>query len=351
MKILITGGTGFIGCYFVRKLLELGHPLSILDLHPFEEGTEGIDPTAVEFLQGDIRDPAALDQAMKGCQAVLHLAAAHHDFGISDQTFEAVNVQGSQLICDAMDRNGISNICFFSTVAIYGAAPPPIDEDAPTQAASPYGKTKLGGEHVFMKWVNDGEKNHCLVIRPTVTFGPGNFANMFALIKQIETGAFLSVGNGQNIKSLSYVENLVDATAKMWFDAKPTQPDYAAYNYVCKPDLSSQEIAEITYESLGKKPPRIRVPYWLARTLALPLDFVIAVTGKNFPVSGARIKKLALARTQYESEKIREDGFEQSISLPDGIDKMARWYLKKGKQQSLQGAKRRLPPAQPKLLN
>ena len=351
MKILITGGTGFIGCYFVRRLLELGHQLSLLDLYPFEEGTYGIDPAAVAFLQGDIRDPAALDVAMNGCQAVLHLAAAHHDFGISEQTFEAVNIQGSKTICDAMDRNGISSICFFSTVAIYGEAPPPVDEDASQQAVSPYGKTKLGAEKVFEKWVGKNENNRCLVIRPTVTFGPGNFANMFTLIKQIEKGMFLSVGDGQNFKSLSYVENIVEATVKMWFEAKPEQPHYIAYNYVCKPDLSSREIAGIIYEALGKRPPRISVPYWLARTLALPLDWVIALTGKNLPVSGARIKKMAKAQTQYESSKIRADGFEQSISLADGIQKMVQWYVESGKQESVQGVKRRLPPAQPKRLD
>jgi len=186
-------------------------------------------------------------------------------------------------------------------------------------------------------------------MRPTVTFGMGNFANMFTLIKQIESNRFLPVGAGTNIKSLSYVENIVDAVLTLWLASKPSQSSYRPFNYVCKPDLSSGEIANIIYEALGKKPPKIRVPYWLARALALPLDLVIAVTKKNLPVSGARIKKMAKSQTQFESQLIREAGFEQKISLREGIEKMVHWYVESGKVEAEKGIKRRLPPEHPTL--
>ncbi len=347
MKVLITGGTGFIGCYFVRELLDQGHQVSILDIYPFEPGVDGIDPTQVDLVIGDIRDPQALDQSMQGCDAVLHLAAAHHDFGISEATFDSVNVQGARAICEAMDRHGISNACFYSSVAVYGDASPPVDEDSPHEAVSPYGKTKSGAEKVFREWVGAGPGRRCLVIRPTVTFGAGNFANMFTLIKQIDKGLFMPVGDGKNIKSLSYIENIVDATMNQWLQPGPEQPAFVTYNYVCKPDLTSGEIADIVYRALGKKPPGFRVPYGLARILALPLDVVIALTGKNLPVSGARIWKLAKAQTRYESSKIRDAGYQQKVPLQEGIEKMVRWYVASGKQEAEQGVKRRLPPDEP----
>lgn len=106
MKILITGGSGFIGSYFHRDLRALGQTdLVTLDL---------VDPQGVAaqapFVKGDIRDPKALDRAMAGADLVVNLAAAHHDFGIADDTYYSVNEQGSQCVCDAMDRAGIKQV-------------------------------------------------------------------------------------------------------------------------------------------------------------------------------------------------------------------------------------------------
>ena len=346
MKVLITGGTGFIGTYFVRELKSKGHEIVVLDLYPAESDDEGLFQD-VKFIRGDVRDPNALRKSIEGCDRVLHLAAAHHDFGIKDATFESVNVEAAQLICDAMDQVGIKDVCFYSTVAVYGSAQPPLDEMTPPQPASPYGQTKLGGEGVFEKWTQRGDKRQCLVIRPTVTFGAGNFANMFTLIKQIDKGGYLPVGAGDNIKSLSYIENILDATIKMWTDKSGERPAFEVFNYVCKPDLTSGEIAECIYTALGKKQPKLRVPYLLARFLALPFDAVIKVTGINLPISGARIMKLAKAETKFESEKIRKAGYEQRVSLREGIQKMVAWYQERGKREGEQGIKRRLPPEQP----
>lgn len=350
MKFFITGGTGFIGRYFVYELLARGHQVVVFDLHPFEPGVPDIDVQRVTYICGDVRDQDFLAKSMNGCDAVLHLAAAHHDFGISEATFKDVNIGGAKCLCNAMNQNGISDLCFYSSVAIYGEATPPVNEDSPTNAVSNYGTTKRDAETVFRQWVNDsepGSSRHCLVLRPTVTFGMGNFANMFTLIKQIESNRYLPVGAGTNIKSLSFVENIVDAVLTVWLVDKAGQSSYTPYNYVCKPDLPSGEIAEIIYEALGKKPPGFKVPYWFARLLALPLDIVIAITGKNLPVSGARIKKMAKAQTQYESKAIRDAGFEQKTPLREGIEKMVKWYIESGKVEAEKGVKRRLPPEQP----
>ena len=257
MKILVTGGTGFIGCYFVDALTKLGHELAILDIHPFQH-CELESLANVEYLQGDIRDSGAVRNAIKGCNAVLHLAAAHHDFGISEKTFHQVNVEGARVLCDEMTRANITSVCFYSTVATYGQAQPPVDEATPPAPVSPYGKTKLEGEKVFESWVSENNTNQCLVIRPTVTYGPGNFANMYTLIRQIDKGMFVPVGKGKNIKSLSYVENIVEATNRIWF-SEPLEKRFVAYNYVCKPDLSSHDIAETVYQALEKNSPRFNI--------------------------------------------------------------------------------------------
>ncbi len=345
MKILITGGSGFIGAYFHRDLRALGHDdLVNLDL---------VEPTGLAaraaFVKGDIRDPNALDRAMAGVDLVINLAAAHHDFGIAHDTYYSVNEHGSEVVCDAMDRAGVRNAVFYSTVATYGTAPTPHHEDAPTAPDSPYGGSKLKGEAVFRRWVERGDGRRALVIRPTVTFGPGNFANMYSLIRQIDSGKYLRFGAGTNVKSLSYVENIVDATLFL-LGMKADKPNRAIepfeiFNFIDKPDMTSTQISDAVSKSLGKKPAPC-VPYGLGMVMGLPFDLVIKATGRNLPISTARIRKLYRTETRFEADKILSTGFRPSVPLAEGIDRMVRWYQAEGRHQD---AVWHLPPAEPVL--
>jgi nucleoside-diphosphate-sugar epimerase len=342
MKILITGGSGFIASHFYAPLVAAGHEIVNCDL---------IDPPpqarGATFVRSDIRDRVGLWRAMSGCDAVLHLAAAHHDFGIAEQTFVDVNAAGAEVICQAMDEHGITKLCFYSTVAVYGSASPPHYEDAGVAPVSAYGSSKLAGEAVCRRWSERGGGRSCLVIRPTATIGAGHFANMYSLIRQIDSGRFWPVGKGRNIKSLACVENLVDATIALWLEQTPGHRPFDIYNYVDKPDLTSAEIVTILHEALGRRPPRIAVPYPFAMALALPFDLAIGISGRNLPISRDRIRKLATAETRFEAEKIRATGFRPRMSLEAGLTRMVQWYLAEGKNQRVA---RHLPPASPMLV-
>lgn len=328
MRVLVTGGSGFIGSYFVERLAEAGDEIVILDL---------IDPPswypAHTYHKGDIRDPEAARRAMEGCERVIHLAAAHHDFGIEHDTYYSVNEHGSQVMCDAMDDSGVRDMTFYSTVAVYGDAPEPHHEDSPTAPNSPYGGSKLKGEGVFRAWTERGGDRRCLVIRPTVTFGPRNFANMYSLIRQVASGKYLEFGPGENIKSLSYVENIVDATLFLLGKPAGELEPFEIFNYIDKPDLTSRGITRTVYESLGKKSPGFVLPMWSGLLLALPFDLVIAATGKNLPISSARLKKLYSVQTKFEADKLRDAGYSPKVPLREGIDRMVRWYLAEGREQ------------------
>ncbi|MBY0307792.1 MAG: NAD(P)-dependent oxidoreductase [Phycisphaerales bacterium] len=339
MRILITGGAGFIGRYFCELLRAGGTPINVLDLV-----TPDFDTGGARCTVGDVRDPAAVADAVQGCDRVLHLAAAHHDFGIDHDTYYDVNQNGSRVLCNAMDNAGITDCVFFSSVAVYGEAPEPHDEGAPTDPRHPYGGSKLAGEKVFHEWVSRGGGRRCLVIRPTITFGPRNFANMYSLIRQIDSGRFARVGKGDNVKSLSYVENIVQATMFLWEKRRsdPAAPAIDTFNFVEKPDLTSAQIADQIYSSLGKKPWPFAIPMWVALLGALPFDAVIKLTGKNLPVSSMRVKKLFETRTKFEADKLAAAGWKSPVSLNDGLDRMSKWYLAEGKRQP---AVWRTPPA------
>ena len=340
MKILITGGGGFIASHFIESLQNLGHEIVVFDLVPPPPGSN-----SAEFIRGDLRNLEAVTRALAGCDKVLHLAAAHFDFGIDAPTYHSVNVDGARVLCQAMQQNNITDCCFYSTVAVYGTAPGLLDETTSAQPDSPYGATKLQAEAVFQEWVADQPERRCLVIRPTVTFGPRNYTNMYSLIRQINKGLFFQIGKGDNIKSLSYVENIVAATIFLWFDPEAKRENFDIFNYVEKPDLCSSEITNMVYRALGKTPPRFRLPYYLTRVLALPLDLVIKLTGVNLPISGARIKKLSKVVTKFEADKVRDAGFKAEISIEEGIQRMVDWFLHGENISIEQGLSARVPPS------
>jgi nucleoside-diphosphate-sugar epimerase len=333
MRICVMGGSGFIGHYFCEALHGLGHQVTILDLV-----APRFNVMPDRFVQGDICDPAKVSEALADCDAILHLAAAHHDYGISREHFFKVNEGGARVICEAMSAAGKTTACFFSTVAVYGAATEPRTEATAPQPLSDYGRSKLAGEKAFETWAQAQPGRSCLVIRPTVTFGPRNFANMYSLLRQIHRGRFFPVGNGRNIKSLSYVENIVAATLFLWNlggAARFTAP-FDVFNYIDKPDLTSRQITEICYAGLGKRAPTMSLPLPLAMIMGWPFDLVTAVTGKNLPISSARVKKLC-TQTKFEADHVRSAGFTARHTLQQGIENMAKWYVSEGQFQKPYG--------------
>lgn len=333
--VCITGGAGFIGSHFCRHLGQADRLHSTLDIRPAREPRSG-----VREVVGDVRDAEAVRAALKGADAVLHLAAAHHDFGIERDTFFSVNEGAARTLCAEMDAAGIKQICFFSTVAVYGSDPASTAEESDCSPDTPYGESKLGGERVFRAWVDEDPSRSVLVIRPTVTFGPGHFANMYTLVRQISSGAFVSVGAGTNRKSLVFVDNLVEATLALWDQLAPGRFD--VFNMVDKPDLTSREIETAVYKGLGKGPPRFGIPMWAALLAALPFDIVIKLTGMNLPISSARVRKFADANTVFSADKLQAAGIQRSVPLPVGIEQMVRWYTTEGHDLPLD---RSIPPA------
>ena len=347
MLIAITGGSGFIASHFLSRVRALGVATRIIDTRPPSAPADGSD-----FRQVDVRDGAALTQALRGADAVLHLAAAHHDSGISREEYFSVNEGGAKALVAALEGNRIESVCNFSTVAVYGTQPCPPDETAEPSPESPYGESKLAAERVLRQWVAADPGRRCLNIRPTVTYGPGNRANMYHLIDHLHRRRFWPIGNGRNRKSTAYVENLADAALHLWprVDARlvalgkpapratgtPAQP-FEVFNYVDVPDLSSREIVAACCRSLGRRVPRPALPLWLGVAAAWPFDIVSAVLRRPLAISSKRVRKLA-TETLFRADRVREWGFAPAVTTTEGLDRMVRWYLLANEQPLAAGA-------------
>ena len=146
MQILITGGAGFIGSHSVAAALAAGHTVRVFD--NLSSGDRANLPANVDLTVGDVTDPAAVDAAVAGCDAVLHLAAlvsVPQSMREPEATFQ-INAAGTANVLDAARRAGVRRFVLASTCAVYGDLSGVHDETSPTQPLSPYAGSKLMAE-------------------------------------------------------------------------------------------------------------------------------------------------------------------------------------------------------------
>jgi GlcNAc-P-P-Und epimerase len=315
MAILLTGGSGFIGSHFHRYLDH--HQLVNLDLQEPSFQHESA------FIKGDIRNESDVRRAMQGnnIKTIISLAAKHHDFGIGHAEYFDTNEDGTRIICKVASEFNIQEIIFYSSVAVYGIREEISTEEMTPEPDSPYGASKLAGEKVLKEWAAADYNRKVLIIRPTLVFGANNRANMFNLIRQIDSGFYFHLGKAENIKSLAYVENLVKATL---FLKDQLKSGFTIYNYADEPQLTTFSIASTIAHNLGKKI-RWSLPMAVGIALGMPFDLIIKITGKNLPISTSRIKKLSTA-THHSAKKLFSKGFVPQYSTQEGLEKMVAWY-------------------------
>jgi UDP-glucose-4-epimerase GalE len=151
MRVLVTGGAGYIGSHVVRALREADHDVAVLD--DLSTGHRAlIAANEVPLFEGDVGDRALLDRALAGCDAVIHVAGkALVPESVRDPApYFRVNAEAGRVLLDAMLARGVRRIVFSSTCAVYGVPDAlPIGEDTPRRPLSPYGASKLAFEFVL----------------------------------------------------------------------------------------------------------------------------------------------------------------------------------------------------------
>ena len=152
MRILVTGGTGYIGATAVEVLLGHGFEVSILD--DCSMGHADTVPAGVRFVEGSLLNAAQVADALTGCEAVMHFAGKSlvGESVEKPDLYQSVNVDGTQILLDQMRKQSISKIVFSSSAATYGEPKVvPILETSETSPTNPYGATKLAIDHMITK--------------------------------------------------------------------------------------------------------------------------------------------------------------------------------------------------------
>jgi nucleoside-diphosphate-sugar epimerase len=313
----IIGGSGFIGHVLVDILMAAGHTVRVIDREgPRPHGVGRDVPT----VRADVRDRAALTEALDGCSMIYNLAAAHRDDVRPESLYDEVNVTGAANTCAAAEVHGIERIVFASSVAIYGDGDHELDETAPARPFNAYGRTKLEAEQVFRAWAaRDPERRSLTMIRPTVVFGPGNRGNVYELLTQIARGRNIIIGDGRNRKSMAYVENVASFLAH----ARNFGTGVHVYNYADKPDLDMNQLVEQANAAFGRASTPRHVPYALGLAVGNGFDLAARLFRRNFRISAVRVRKYC-ANTQFANRRALATGFVPPWTLEEALLKTIR---------------------------
>jgi UDP-glucose 4-epimerase len=212
-RVLVTGGAGFVGATLVRRLVDSGHAVRVFDNYSTGDASylAGVDS---ELVEGDIRDVAALDAALAGMDAIIHLAAAGSVvMSVQDpvMNFDA-NVIGTFRVLDAARRAGVERIVQASTGgALIGDATPPVDEHSLPKPISPYGASKLAGEgyaYAFSKAYG----LRTVALRFANVYGPWSAHKQGAMtlfFRAIHAGEPLVIyGDGNSSRDYTHVDDI-----------------------------------------------------------------------------------------------------------------------------------------------
>ncbi|TBV09082.1 NAD-dependent epimerase/dehydratase family protein [Phytopseudomonas dryadis] len=221
LPVLVTGGAGFIGSNLVDALLARGRPVRVLDnLSMGKLDNLPLGNPRLSFIRGDVADCAVLEQAVAGCQAVVHLAAvASVQASVDDpvRTHQS-NFIGTLNLCEAMRVQGVKRVLFASSAAVYGnnGEGQAIDEATPKAPLTPYAADKLASEH-YLEFYRHQHGLEPAIFRFFNVFGPRQdpsspYSGVISIFTQrAQQGLPISVfGDGEQTRDFFYITDLVD---------------------------------------------------------------------------------------------------------------------------------------------
>jgi UDP-glucose 4-epimerase len=249
MRVLVTGGSGFIGSHVVDKLRAQGHEPVIYDLRP----SPWHEPGSVDTVLGSITDREALERAMHSCDAVAHLAAVAdvNDVHAEPEDAERVNARGTVAVLEAARRTGMKRIVYASTIWVYSdCRQEVVDEDTLLPAPSHlYTSTKLAGE-LYCKAYQELYGIDYTILRFGIPYGPRarEAAVIPAFVGKAMRGEPLTLaGDGGQSRRFVYVEDLAEGVALGLADVARNR----VYNLASDENVSIKQIAVRVRELLG----------------------------------------------------------------------------------------------------
>lgn len=322
MNILVTGGGGFLGQAIVRKLLERGDTVSVLNRSAYPE----LEALGVCCHRGDIADRAAVLAAAAGCEAVFHVAAKAGP-GLYAPDFEAANVTGTENVLAACDEHGIGLLVHTSSPSVVhgGGDIEGGDESLPYPAhfQAPYPETKARAEQMVL--AANGPKLKSCALRPHLIWGPGDNQLVPRLIEKNRAGKLRLPAPEKKIDTV-YIDNAADAHLLALDNlAGPGTAAGKAYFISNGEPLANGDIIARLLSACGETPRIGTVPLGLAMRAAGAIEGLWRLTRRRSdpPLSRFVVEHLATAHWYSLAAARRDLGYEPAVSIEAGLRQLS----------------------------
>jgi nucleoside-diphosphate-sugar epimerase len=310
---VVTGAAGFIGAHLVQALAQDGVDVRAVDVQPEPERSR---LGTARYVRLDIRDDEALAAVIEGADTVYHLASAHLEVTARDEHYREVNVEAAWRLAEACAAAGLRRLVHVSSVGVYGhVESPPAGEDAPVRPGNVYERTKLEGEMAVIRSAAATGLD-LIVLRPAWVYGHG-CRRMAKLIRSVQTGRFLYIGDGRNLRHPIYISDVVDAM-RLAAEA-PATLSGRTYNIAGPRFMELRELVETCARVLDVPPPHRRLPRELALAAGLVAELAWGAARREPPISR---RSLAFFENDnaFDIAAARLDlGFEPRVDLEEGV--------------------------------
>ena len=327
MKIVITGGTGFIGSRLAIKSLEQGHSVKLLGQvnNAAElENQEMLKDRGINVTLGSVTEREKLFGLVQGCDIVFHLAAAQHEANVPDQHFWDVNVEGTRNVLEVSVEAKIKRFVHGSTIGVYGSAMAgEIDEASSISPDNIYGVTKYEGERLALSFA---DKIPISIVRISETYGPGD-RRLLKLFKAIKKNVFFMIGKGDNKHQLIYVDDLIEG---MYLAATAEQAVGEIFVLAGKEVLSTQEMVDSIAKQLGTSIRRSHAPLGPFLITATIMEKTLRPLGIQPPLHRRRLDFFRKSFFFSQDKALKVLGFQPKTGFAEGIAETARWYKEQG---------------------
>ncbi len=325
MRILLTGGNGFIGSHITDALLDAGHELTLLLRRTSDVSFIRDRLEQVHAVYGSLHPPHGLGDAVDGAEVVVHCAGKTK--AVWRRDYYAVNEAGTIALLNACEHSGgsLRQFILLSSLAVTGPGTPqePATEDQEPAPLSDYGRSKLLGERA----VREGSPVPWTVLRPAAVYGPRD-GDFHVLFKAVSSGIVPLIGGGRRPLSMVYATDL----ARCVLAVVGRSDAHGGVYHVAHPEPVTQRgLVDAVAFAMHRDPWAVPVPTLALYPLALGRDLYARLTGRASIMNLQKVPEYSAPGWVCSTEAARRAlGFEARVALPDGVRHAAEWYRRQG---------------------
>ncbi len=326
MRLLVTGGTGFIGSHLAEEGRRRGAQVAVLGLtgRPEERANvELLRSQGVEIFPGSITDPELCERAVRGSTHVFHLAVAMREGARQDEYFESINLDGTRRLLEASVKAKVQRFVYCSTIGIYGHRAPGVTrEDSRLAPGNVYERTKVAAE----KLVRAAGGPPFVILRPADVYGPRDH-RLLKLFRGVARGRFPLFGGGDGRRHMVYVDDVVSA----FFQACEREEALGEAAIVAGPRAHTlRELIALVQEATGSRRYGVRLPLAPMLAAAAVVEDVAKVLHVEPPIYRRRMD-FFWSDSEFDTSRARRIlDWTPRVDLPEGVKRTAEDYRRTG---------------------